>query len=141
MAVIAGLSLGPVMIVGSFLGKRIVDRILAKAFALMIDVIVCAFDVLFRVRGKAIRSWAKMPSMKRTKRRATKPDPLSLTMNGGLSSGPCRRWGPHHAPGAARRSNRLIIALEMNRYRISRTNKTPMSARARQKNALSTIRL
>jgi uncharacterized membrane protein YfcA len=51
LAIIAGLSLGPVMILGSHIGKRIVDRIPAKAFAIMIDVIVVGFGVLFLVRG------------------------------------------------------------------------------------------
>lgn len=50
-AVVAGLALGPVMILGSFIGKRIVDRIPTKAFAIMIDVIVCGFGVWFLVRG------------------------------------------------------------------------------------------
>ena len=50
-AVIAGLSLGPVMILGSYIGKRIVDRIPAHAFAVIIDAIVVAFGVLFLLRG------------------------------------------------------------------------------------------
>lgn len=50
-AVIAGLSLGPVMIMGSYIGKRIVDRIPGQVFAIMIDAIVVAFGVLFLVRG------------------------------------------------------------------------------------------
>ncbi|HRP64281.1 MAG TPA: sulfite exporter TauE/SafE family protein [Phycisphaerales bacterium] len=51
LAIVTGLALGPVMILGSYIGKRIVDRIPAKAFAIMIDVIVVVFGVLFMVRG------------------------------------------------------------------------------------------
>jgi uncharacterized protein len=51
LAIVVGLALGPVMILGSWLGKRIVDRIPAKSFTIMIDIVVIAFGVLFLVRG------------------------------------------------------------------------------------------
>jgi uncharacterized protein len=51
IAIVVGLALGPVMIFGSWLGKCIVDRIPAKAFAIMIDIVVIAFGVMFLVRG------------------------------------------------------------------------------------------
>lgn len=50
-AIITGLSLGPMMILGSFIGKRIVDRIPVRVFTIMIDVIVVGFGVLFLTRG------------------------------------------------------------------------------------------
>ncbi|HRQ71815.1 MAG TPA: sulfite exporter TauE/SafE family protein [Phycisphaerales bacterium] len=51
VAIMVGLALGPVMILGSWHGKRIVDRIPGRSFAIMIDAVVLAFGVLFLLRG------------------------------------------------------------------------------------------
>lgn len=50
-AVVAGLALGPVMIAGSWVGKRIVDRIPEQVFVLIIEATMVAAGVLFLVRG------------------------------------------------------------------------------------------
>jgi uncharacterized membrane protein YfcA len=49
--VIAGLALGPIMIAGSFLGKRIVDRLPEKVFVAIIELVLVVAGVLFLVRG------------------------------------------------------------------------------------------
>jgi uncharacterized membrane protein YfcA len=50
-AVISGLMLGPVMILGSFTGKRIVDKLPERVFILIIEVTLVAAGLLFLVRG------------------------------------------------------------------------------------------
>jgi uncharacterized membrane protein YfcA len=50
-AVIVGSSLGPVMIAGSYLGKRIVDRIPTRVFVAIVEVVLAVFGVLFLIRG------------------------------------------------------------------------------------------
>jgi uncharacterized protein len=50
-AVIVGLALGPVMIVGSLLGKRIVDRLPERVFVLIIEGTLIAAGVLFIIKG------------------------------------------------------------------------------------------
>jgi uncharacterized membrane protein YfcA len=50
-AVIVGLALGPVMILGSFLGKKIVDRIPERVFVVIIEVVLVVAGLLFIVRG------------------------------------------------------------------------------------------
>ena len=50
-AVIAGLALGPLMILGSFLGKRIVDQLSERVFVAIIEITLLAAGVLFIVRG------------------------------------------------------------------------------------------
>jgi uncharacterized membrane protein YfcA len=50
-AVVVGLALGPVMILGSYIGKRIVDRLPEKVFAAIIELAMVAAGVLFLVRG------------------------------------------------------------------------------------------
>jgi uncharacterized membrane protein YfcA len=50
-AIVAGLSLGPVMIAGSWAGKRIVDRLPERVFITLIEVTMVAAGVLFLVRG------------------------------------------------------------------------------------------
>jgi uncharacterized protein len=50
-AVIVGLLLGPVMVLGSFLGKTIVDRLPEKVFVAIIEVTLLAAGLLFLLRG------------------------------------------------------------------------------------------
>lgn len=50
-AVIIGLLLGPVMVLGSFAGKHIVDRLPEKVFVLVIEATLLAAGVLFLWRG------------------------------------------------------------------------------------------
>lgn len=50
-AVIIGVLLGPLMILGSFVGKRIVDRLPERVFVLLIEATLIAAGVLFLVRG------------------------------------------------------------------------------------------
>jgi uncharacterized membrane protein YfcA len=49
--VVIGLALGPIMILGSFLGKRIVDRLPEKVFVAIIELVLVVAGVLFLVRG------------------------------------------------------------------------------------------
>lgn len=51
-AVIAGLALGPIMVGGSWAGKRIVDRLPARVFELLIELTLVAAGLLFLIRGK-----------------------------------------------------------------------------------------
>jgi len=46
-AVLMGLALGPVMIAGSFVGKKVVDRLPERVFVLLIDVTLLAAGLLF----------------------------------------------------------------------------------------------
>lgn len=48
-----GLALGPVMVGGSFLGKRIVDRVPEKAFVWIIEAVLVLAGVVFLVFGAA----------------------------------------------------------------------------------------
>ncbi|MGC9224347.1 MAG: sulfite exporter TauE/SafE family protein [Terracidiphilus sp.] len=48
---LAGLALGPVMILGSLLGKKIVDRLPEKVFVAMIEVVLLVAGFMFLVRG------------------------------------------------------------------------------------------
>jgi uncharacterized membrane protein YfcA len=50
-AVIVGLALGPVMILGSFIGKKIVDRIPERVFVVIIETVLVIAGLLFVVRG------------------------------------------------------------------------------------------
>lgn len=47
-----GLLLGPLMILGSFLGKRIVDRLPERVFVLLIEAVLIAAGLLFLIRGR-----------------------------------------------------------------------------------------
>lgn len=49
--VAAGLALGPVMILGSWFGKRVVDRLPDRAFLLIIDAVLVVAGVAFLVGG------------------------------------------------------------------------------------------
>ena len=46
-----GLALGPIMVLGSFLGKRIVDRLPEKVFVALIEGVLVVAGVLFLARG------------------------------------------------------------------------------------------
>lgn len=48
---IVGLALGPVMVAGSWVGKRIVDRVPAHVFVLLVEATMLAAGLLFLVRG------------------------------------------------------------------------------------------
>lgn len=50
-AVAIGLALGPIMIAGSWLGKRILDRISEQFFVAAIDSVLVVFGLFFVVRG------------------------------------------------------------------------------------------
>ncbi len=50
-AVVVGLIVCPVMVAGSYIGKRIVDRISRRFFVMMIETVLVVFGVLFLVRG------------------------------------------------------------------------------------------
>ncbi len=52
-SLIAGLALGPLMIAGSWVGKRIVDRLPERAFVALIELTLVAAGLLFLVRGAA----------------------------------------------------------------------------------------
>ncbi len=49
--ILSGLALGPVMIFGSFLGKRIVDRLPERVFVAIIELVLIVAGVLFLIRG------------------------------------------------------------------------------------------
>ncbi|MBI2189245.1 MAG: sulfite exporter TauE/SafE family protein [Acidobacteria bacterium] len=50
-SILIGLALGPVMIAGSWTGKRIVDRLPERAFVLIIEATMTAAGLLFLIRG------------------------------------------------------------------------------------------
>lgn len=52
-AVLSGLALGPIMVVGSFAGKRVVDRLPERIFVLIIDLTLLATGILF------LAGWSK----------------------------------------------------------------------------------
>ena len=49
--VLVGLALGPVMIAGSWTGKRIVDRLPERVFVLLVEVTMVAAGALFLIKG------------------------------------------------------------------------------------------
>jgi uncharacterized membrane protein YfcA len=49
--VMIGLALGPIMILGSFLGKRIVDRIPERVFVVIIEAVLVVAGLTFLIRG------------------------------------------------------------------------------------------
>jgi uncharacterized protein len=49
--ILSGLALGPVMIFGSFLGKRIVDRLPERVFVAIIELVLIAAGIMFLIRG------------------------------------------------------------------------------------------
>jgi uncharacterized membrane protein YfcA len=48
---LVGLALGPVMVGGSWTGKRIVDRLPERVFVLLIEITMCAAGLLFLLKG------------------------------------------------------------------------------------------
>jgi uncharacterized membrane protein YfcA len=50
-AALIGLALGPVMVAGSFLGNRIVDRVTDRLFVLLIEGVLVLAGLIFLVRG------------------------------------------------------------------------------------------
>jgi uncharacterized membrane protein YfcA len=51
-ATLTGLALGPIMVLGSWTGKRIVDRLPERVFVLLIEATMMAAGLLFLVRGR-----------------------------------------------------------------------------------------
>lgn len=51
LALVAGLALAPVMVAGSYIGKRIVDRLPERVFVLIIEAVLVVAGLLFLVRG------------------------------------------------------------------------------------------
>ena len=49
--VVIGLALGPIMILGSFLGKRIVDRLPERIFVVLIEAVLVTAGLMFLIRG------------------------------------------------------------------------------------------
>lgn len=50
-AIEVGLALGPVMILGSFVGKKVVDRLSERAFVFIIEAVLIIAGLLFLIRG------------------------------------------------------------------------------------------
>jgi uncharacterized membrane protein YfcA len=50
-AVVIGLALGPIMVLGAYLGKRVVDRMSPRVFVWIVDIIVAGFGLLFLIHG------------------------------------------------------------------------------------------
>ena len=50
-AVLMGLALGPLMVAGSYAGKRIVDRLPERVFVVIIEAVLVAAGLLFLIRG------------------------------------------------------------------------------------------
>jgi hypothetical protein len=46
-AVTIGLALGPIMVIGSWMGKRIADRISERLFTVVVDTALIVFGLLF----------------------------------------------------------------------------------------------
>jgi hypothetical protein len=51
--VLIGLALGPLMILGSYLGKRILDRLPERLFVLIIELVLIIAGFMFLIRGQA----------------------------------------------------------------------------------------
>ncbi len=54
MRFVNGLALGPIMVAGSFAGKRLVDRLPERVFVAIIDLTLLAAGVLF------LAGWSKL---------------------------------------------------------------------------------
>jgi uncharacterized protein len=59
-ALVAGLAMAPLMILGSYAGKRIVDRVPERAFVVIIELTMVAAGLLFLVRGPVARPSARV---------------------------------------------------------------------------------
>lgn len=53
-AIVSGVALGPIMIAGSFAGKRVVDRLPERVFVLIIDATLVAAGIMF------LGAWGKV---------------------------------------------------------------------------------
>ena len=51
-SILTGLAIGPIMILGSWTGKRIVDRLPERVFVLVIEATMTAAGLLFLIRGR-----------------------------------------------------------------------------------------
>ncbi|GJQ20319.1 MAG: hypothetical protein HBSIN02_06740 [Bacteroidia bacterium] len=51
-SILTGLAIGPLMIVGSWTGKRIVDRLPEHAFVFLVELTMTAAGLLFLIRGR-----------------------------------------------------------------------------------------
>ena len=51
LALVAGIALAPVMVAGSYVGKRIVDKLPERVFVIIIELVLVAAGLLFLVRG------------------------------------------------------------------------------------------
>jgi hypothetical protein len=51
--VLIGLALGPLMILGSYLGKRILDRLPERLFVIIIELVLIIAGFIFLIRGQA----------------------------------------------------------------------------------------
>ena len=52
-SLLAGLAIGPVMVLGSWIGKRVVDRMPERLFILLIEGVMTVAGLAFLVRGRA----------------------------------------------------------------------------------------
>lgn len=50
--ILAGLAVGPIMVAGTYVGKRIVDRLPERVFVLLIEAVLIASGLLFLIRGQ-----------------------------------------------------------------------------------------
>jgi uncharacterized membrane protein YfcA len=50
-AIQSGLALGPIMVLGSFLGKRVVDRLPERLFVMIIEAVLIIAGLMFLIRG------------------------------------------------------------------------------------------
>jgi len=50
-AVTAGLALGPIMVLGSFVGKKVVDRLSERLFVIIIETVLIVAGLMFLIRG------------------------------------------------------------------------------------------
>lgn len=51
-SILAGVAIGPIMIIGSWLGKRIVDRLPERVFVVLIEVTIVVAGLVFLIRGR-----------------------------------------------------------------------------------------
>ena len=51
-SIVTGLAIGPIMVFGSWLGKRIVERLPERVFVLLIEAVMTVAGLLFVVRGR-----------------------------------------------------------------------------------------
>lgn len=50
-SIVVGFAIGPIMVLGSWIGKRIVDRLPERIFVLLIEGVMTIAGLLFLVRG------------------------------------------------------------------------------------------